>query len=65
MDPSMTSPDRDGVQITHVHSEAICAEVAERLRPVLTTNSTGVPPDLLELAKRLDSAERGDTSFEN
>jgi hypothetical protein len=55
----MTSQDRNGVQITHVHSEAICTEVGERLRGALPAKPARLPPDLLRLTKRLDSV--GDT----
>ena len=61
----MTSQDRNGVQITHVHSEAICTEVGERLRGALPAKPARLPPDLLRLTKRLDSVERGDTPTRN
>jgi hypothetical protein len=52
-------------QISRVHSEAICTEVAERLRPALPANPARLPPDLLRLIKRLDSVERGDIPLKN
>ena len=63
--PLMTSQDSNGVHISRVHSEAICTEVAERLRPALPANPARLPPDLLRLIKRLDSVERGDIPLKN
>jgi hypothetical protein len=65
MDPFMTSQDHTGVHISGVDSEAICTEVAERLRPALPANPARLPPDLLRLIKRLDSVERGDIPLKN
>jgi hypothetical protein len=52
----MTRQNPKRVEITHVHSEAICTEVGERLRGALPAEPARLPPDLLRLTKRLDSA---------
>jgi hypothetical protein len=59
----MTNPKH--VQITHVHSEAICTEVGERLRGALPAKPARLPPYLLKLTKRLNSAESGHGPFKN
>jgi hypothetical protein len=61
----MTRQNPNRVEITRVHSEAICTEVGERLRGALPANPARLPPDLLRLTKRLDSVERGDAPFKN
>jgi hypothetical protein len=62
---SMTNRDFNGVRITRLHSEAICAEVGERLRAALPANPDRLSPDLLRLTKRLDGVEVGDTPSRN
>ena len=57
----MTSQDPNGVQIDRVHSGAICTEIGERLRAMLTGN----PPHLLSLTDRLDGVKCGDVAFKN
>jgi hypothetical protein len=54
----MNWEDRNRVQIDHIHTGAICAEIGERLQAALRENSTRLPPDLARLAELLDSAER-------
>jgi hypothetical protein len=56
----MTSQSSHGIQISRVHSGAICMEIGERLRVALTGNQTGVPAHLLRLAALLDDVEYGD-----
>jgi hypothetical protein len=59
----MTSQYPHGVQISRVHSGAICMEIGERLRVALTGNQTGVPAHLLRLTKLLDNVESRDVTF--
>ena len=50
--PFVTSQHPHAVQINRLHSSAICVEIGDRLRDVLTPN--GLPPYLLALAELLD-----------
>jgi hypothetical protein len=41
------------VQINHIHSEAVCKEMGERLSLVLGPQSIELPPRLVSLIKQL------------
>jgi len=60
----MTSQDENGVQINHVHSDAIRTEIGERLCATLAGKPTQLPPHLLGLAELLDTAVHGDVAFD-
>jgi hypothetical protein len=49
----MTGEDRNGVQINHVHSGAICTEIGERLQTTLKVGATRLPSHLKILMKNL------------
>jgi hypothetical protein len=65
LEPFMTRQNPNRVEFTHVHSEAICSEVGERLRSALPAEPARLPPDLLRLTKQLDSVTGGDPPFRN
>jgi hypothetical protein len=51
-----------GFQITRVDSDAICAEIGERLQGNLTTKASQLSPDLLRLTQLLATRECEDAS---
>ena len=55
--PFMSTQHPGGIQLSRVHSEAICSEIAEVLRAALTADSARLPAYLLDLTKRLDSVD--------
>jgi hypothetical protein len=61
----MTKQDTSGIHIDRAHSGAICAEVAERLRGVLTDDPAGMPPNLIRLTRLFESAEKANASLKH
>jgi hypothetical protein len=51
-----------GFQITRVDSDAICAEIGERLHGNLTTKASQLSPDLLRLTQLLATREDASTT---
>jgi hypothetical protein len=55
---SMTDRTRQkDVQVSSVHTGAICNEIGERLRTTATGRLAPIPPELLRLVERLDEED--------
>jgi hypothetical protein len=61
----MTKHDSNDVHIDRTHSGAIRAEVAERLRGVLTDDPGRMPPNLVRLTRLCESADRENASYKH
>jgi hypothetical protein len=59
----MTSQQPNDVQIDSVHTDAIRAEIGERLSATLAGNPPQLPSHLLGLAEQLDTAVPGDVAI--
>jgi hypothetical protein len=57
----MSHRNASDVQIDHIHADAVCRGIGERLRETLGTEIQGMPQNLQALIERLPELDRAQT----